>query len=831
MRRIHQLPVWTYVLIAAALVFALLAGWFMMQEGQTGTQALVNDEVAVDAGQEAAGLELASIDEVPAQKRAVASAQGAAVPMEEPSAPALGATVGALEVSVRWSDGLPAVEEGVTLEWWFAQVGVLGQLQRKTDGAGAARFEGLVPGEYKVSNFRTKEGDEQKAVVVAGETVSIDLEISAGLQVVGRVTNTDGHGIAGAEIWVESTPGGWASGQVTTSTDEAGEYRLRDLPENPSLGALAAGYAPSQLIDLDLVDKLSTPVRVDFVVRPGGGSLEGTVTDADGLPVEGAVVAAGEHDGTYDMRPDESVTETWTFRHTTTDADGRYRFGTLALGEVPLAVRKPGYPQWSGSVLIEGLQTQRKDVSLDRGAAVVGIVRDEDGNPVEAARIQAFTAPLPEDFLQNGQVDFSGPFGQAVTLSARNGSYALELLPHRSMYLYAMEPRPAKRSFSQLVRFTKAEIDLSGGGQHSWDPVLSDGAAIEGVVRYRDGDPIENVFVHLVVTEGIDEHRRATPTDSGSFKFIQLPGAAYNVSAQIWNLPEGSKEPQLLGVVPGTGPIELVADFDAPVVHESSKVTLRIIDAANRAKGGKVSAVLESTSTYSWWFGEQDADGLWTFELKKPGAYRPLALFGERIIAGGEVFEFTPGEDLDLGVLRTKPGGTLVLHMDSSEEHPPLDVKGSLAVGGYRLTEEFVVESVSSMRFESLEPGQGVLSLSGQNILMGSHEFEIRAGEETVLDIELSPAVGVPYRIDLPKSEADMSLVARFVDLADGSEAGKIELKDLSQYSSPIEFKMMLGVGSYRMESEVSDGRRDAVEFEVTSLEPDLAPKPVLDLR
>ena len=240
-------------------------------------------------------------------------------------------------------------------------------------------------------------------------------------------------------------------------------------------------------------------------------------------------------------------------------------------------------------------------------------------------------------------------------------------------------------------------------------------------MRYRDGDPIENIFVHLVVTEGIDEHRRATPTDSGSFKFIQLPGAAYNVSAQIWNLPEGSKEPQLLGVVPGTGPIELVADFDAPVVYESSKVTLRIIDAANRAKGGKVSAVLESTSTYSWWFGEQDADGLWTFELKKPGAYRPLALFGERIIAGGEVFEFTPGEDLDLGVLRTKPGGTLVLHMDSSEEHPPLDVKGSLAVGGYRLTEEFVVESVSSMRFESLEPGQGELSLFGQNILAVSY--------------------------------------------------------------------------------------------------------------
>ncbi len=814
----------------ALLLVVLFGAWFVVDGGRKGPEVVENEGAGAALAEEIALPGLAAIEEVPEQGRAAASSVESEV-AGEPSAPAARPASGALHVRLKWSDGLPAVGQGVIVTNRFAKVGVTHRMRHMTDGAGVARFGDLTPGEYKVSTFRTKDGDELKVTVTAGQTEVLEVEIAASLQVVGRVTNADGEALVGAEIWVESTPGGWTSGEVAAVTDEAGEYRIRDLPPSPSLGALAVGYAPSALQDLDLVDKSLVPVRMDFVVSPGGGSLEGVVTDAEGAPVEGAVVAAGEHDGTYDMRFNDTVTETWTFRHTTTGADGRYRFGALVVGDLPLAVRKAGHPQWSGSVVIERLQTLHQDISLDSGAVVSGVVTDTDGAPVEAARIQAFPGPLSESYLQSGQVDYDAPFGQAVALTASDGSYTLEPLPHRPMFLYAMQPRPERHSRGDLMQFTKIEIDLSGGGQRTWDPVLSDGPVIEGVVRYRDGGPIENIFVSVLVTEGVDGSRRALHTPTGAFKFIQLPGAAYTVRAQIWDLPEGCKEPQLLGVTPGSQPIELVADFDAPVDYESSRITVRLSDAANRATGASVSITLENQASYSWQFGEQDSEGVWTFHLDQPGSYRPIALMGERLIAAGEVFESTPGEDLDLGVLRTEPGGVLTLHVSSSEEHPPVGVKGTLTFGGVRHSENFQLGAVSPMRLEGVEPGPGKVTFYGENTLMRSHEFEITAGEETVLDVELVPAVGVPYRIDLPTFEGSMSLELRFIDLADGSDAGHSGFKDLARYPRRIEFEKMLGLGSYRMEAELSDGRRKDVEFEVRSLKPDEAPRAEVDLR
>jgi protocatechuate 3,4-dioxygenase beta subunit len=825
------------IVLTVVILVVLVAGWLVagVDRGQPDLVENTGASAAVEDG--AMQHDLASIERVVEQEREVASAEVASGEFSSDQQAELVAdpngqlALGALHVTVRWSDGVPAPGVGVALESRAARSGVMRRVRLSTDESGVVRFDELTPGKYTVLTSRTEEGDGEKVAVAGGKTELLDLELSAGLQVVGRVTNTNGDALDGAEIWLEGTPGGWASGEVVAVTDQAGEYRLRDVLGSPSLGALAEGYGPSALVDLELLDKSSQPIRVDLVVSLGGGSLEGVVTNAEGEPVEDAVVATGHHDGTYDIRSDDTVVETWTFRHTTTDAEGRYRFGTLATGETPLAVRKPGHAPSHGSVVIERLAAQRQDVQLDRGARVMGRVTDAAGTPIEGARIQAFTEPLSEDFLQSGQVDFDGPFAQEEAVAGKGGTYELERLPHQLMYLYALGPRAERRSMGGIVQFTRAEIDLSEGGQRTWNPTLSDGPAITGIVRYRDGEPIENVFVNIMVTEGVDPFRRATHTSDGSFKFIQLPGAAYTVRAQIWDLPHGAKEPRLTNVAPGGEPIELVADFDAPVQYEKSRVTVRFADTANRTGGGSVSISLQNQIRYSSRWGDQDADGLWSFTLDTPGRFRPIAVHGERLIAAGDIFEFTPGEDRDLGVLHSEPGGTLTLHLRSSEEYPPSDLKASVGFGGYRHREELPLGAASPLRLEGVEPGPGKATFFGDNILMQTLEFEINAGEETVLDVELLPAVGVPYRIDLPSIEGDMSLQLRFIDVADGSDAGHSEFKDLSRYPKRIEFKKRLGLGSYRFEVELSDGRRKDVEFTVDSLDPEDAPRPAVDLR
>ena len=231
-----------------------------------------------------------------------------------------------------------------------------------------------------------------------------------------------------------------------------------------------------------------------------------------------------------------------------------------------------------------------------------------------------------------------------------------------------------------------------------------------------------------------------------------------------------------------------------------------------------------------WRVGDVE-DDVWTFDMTKPGRFRVIAFLGERLIAVGEPFDYVAGTDVDLGTLASAPGGTLLLRLNRSEERPPEDMRLRLRHDAYRHGESLDTGSGSEFRLESMQPGTGTLTLTAANLVRREIPFEIRAGEETVVDIPLIPAASVPYRIDLPSLAESTSLSIRFLDRVDGSLVREIDLDDARRYANPIEWSAQLPPGEYRIEVELGDGRRAHADFSVTSLSAEDAPHPKLDLR
>ena len=145
----------------------------------------------------------------------------------------------------------------------------------------------------------------------------------------------------------------------SVDTDDAGAYLLDGLsPGEYTLEANRFGYT-SQVRTVT-VAAARTHV-VDFTLTPvGDGSINGTVTDADGTPVAGATVAL----------PDTPLAAV------TTGDDGGYAFPAVPAGNHRLVVDAPGFVPVTDHVTVTEGETTVVDYPLERYD--VAVVSDHD---------------------------------------------------------------------------------------------------------------------------------------------------------------------------------------------------------------------------------------------------------------------------------------------------------------------------------------------------------------------------------------------------------------------------------------------------------------------
>jgi protocatechuate 3,4-dioxygenase beta subunit len=363
---------------------------------------------------------------------------------------------------------------------------------RRTPAAGAlVRFEGrtqttrwvearpdgtfLVDGAPREAGSLVADGgDPGRATAVLGtgasEPLTITLASTATLD--GRVVDADGKALAGIRIVARGEGGGFLA-----RSGADGRYSIRGLsPQAYRLTAEDDRFVP-----------WSRTVRVaagqgetQDVPLTRGATLVGRVQDAEGRPIEGALVQVsrgGENVVRAFMRSVEGEGAVRTGR------DGSFRARRLAPGENQrLDVRHDDYEERSlgGLSLTGGATRSGITVVLRRGLSLRGVVKDEEGRPLAGAEVTLSTARTIRASRGGVQMSFIGPGSQVRRETGVDGRFELRGLKAGEYELAARRPGFSRASLDPVHVAEARTAELV-------ELVLKPGATISGVLRDRTG--------------------------------------------------------------------------------------------------------------------------------------------------------------------------------------------------------------------------------------------------------------------------------------------------------------------------------------------------------
>jgi len=311
-------------------------------------------------------------------------------------------------------------------------------------------------------------------------------------------------------------PGSWmervvGATQIPTPVRSAvtgvdGEVEISGLPAGfYSISADAEGYARAG------VDRLLTPENAGdpVVVRIGRGfALEGRVTDPEGVPAKGAVLASPGSTQAMSGRG-------YLRKMSPIDEDGRYRFVDLMPGPAALMVLpESGVPVPAGTVSIPDLENY--DIHLGGGGSIEGAVTDPDGGPVVGAEVRVMVrAP-------RGGSQFA-----ALGITDAEGKYRMDGLPAGSLSMFEVFAEgfaryPAPGELRQQLYFSPenvVRVDVS----------LIRGSTLIGKVTAKGaGKPVANARVVLIPRSAWGGSRRsATTGHDGGYRIEALAPGEY----------------------------------------------------------------------------------------------------------------------------------------------------------------------------------------------------------------------------------------------------------------------------------------------------------------
>lgn len=190
----------------------------------------------------------------------------------------------------------------------------------------------------------------------------------------GRV-EAGGQPLGGAVVTAVAADEGADEGEgLTARTDANGSFALEGLaPGRYAVSAVAPGHLPAVRRSVDVRDDVS----ITLVLEPGGHPLRGTVSDATGGTVEGALVRLVPLAGIAALRRLDGFA-------TLSTEDGGYAIH-VAPGRYRVEVSHADYATERRTVEV-GPGAQSQDFALVPMGVIEGVVREEDGGaPVPGA--------------------------------------------------------------------------------------------------------------------------------------------------------------------------------------------------------------------------------------------------------------------------------------------------------------------------------------------------------------------------------------------------------------------------------------------------------------
>lgn len=368
-----------------------------------------------------------------------------------------------------------------------------------------ARAEGRAP--LTVRGVEVPRQDPVRGPVDLGTLV-----LASGLVLDGRVVDTEGRPVAGAEAHYGASPRLFASrvkgaGKVSISSAD-GRFILRDLSPGEQLTLVVAkeGYLDQVLARVEVTDR--QPLEV---VLERATTVRGRVLDSAGSPVAGAEIRLAPEGG-GGIRMEGLSSEA------SSDAEGRFVLRGVPPGRVGLEAWAEGFQRWwrNGVEVPDEEGLEDFEIVLEEGFEVYGTVFDAEGQPSPRTPVIAHRP--------------SSPRPMASTSTDGEGSYRLRGLgpgPYQVM---------ASREY-QVVR-QSLEIDGGGGGalragEYRLDLRFAPTLSVSGRVISNTGRPVAGATVEVSPLGGSEmlDSARATSQEDGRFRLRGLRSAVYSIEA------------------------------------------------------------------------------------------------------------------------------------------------------------------------------------------------------------------------------------------------------------------------------------------------------------
>ena len=307
------------------------------------------------------------------------------------------------------------------------------------------------------------------------EDVMLDITLTSGYLLSGRVTDPEGKGIADVSVYAYS-PTSFEYSQ--TSSD--GSYRILLLPGTYSLSIYippGSEFAKPSIEDIDLIEDMP----LDIVLEPGY-LLSGRVTDPEGKGIADVSV--------YAYSPT-------SFEYSQTSSDGSYRI-LLLPGTYSLSIYIPPGSEFAKPSIedIDLIEDMSLDIMLEPGFLLSGRVTDPEGKGIADV-----------------SVDAHSPTGSGYTQTSSYGSYRIRLLP--GTYHLSINVSSDKFPNPELIEGIEVTEDTS------LDIVLESGFLLSGRVTDPEGKGVADVSVYANSPTSFEY----TQTSSdGSYRIRLLPG-------------------------------------------------------------------------------------------------------------------------------------------------------------------------------------------------------------------------------------------------------------------------------------------------------------------